>query len=252
MASHNVISKELHLREQHPKEQMSGTVQDNIGNPAVQPAIDNIGNPTIQLAIDNANKPIPIPDPRFCRPSKEEWYPRLHIGQHWQDHSIPVYFYIRSPVKSSQPPLPNTPLLIAFAITALGDPLYSKPKHIHFGNFLKHMIGQNPCFGEDVKRGMEFAMPKILQDRYFKQQRFREDVPVYKENAGIRWVAGKRKGEDVGAGEMKKQKTGGGVNVPATVTTLNGAKVATRRGTLTKGESSGTADDAIVIEDEDD
>lgn len=106
--------------------------------------------------------PIPIPDVQTLRPSEQEWYPRLLVGHHYLNPSIPVYFFVRSTTNHSTPTQLYENLSTSFAVTPHGDPLRVKPDSVRFGSLLKHLVDQNPCLSPDLKAAMELAMPKIL------------------------------------------------------------------------------------------
>merc|ERR1712093_156003 len=91
------------------------------------------------ININGFTMPPSIPDPAFWRPSINESYPRIHVGQHWADKSYSVFcFFERIPDNDNTHP--SGPIL--WALHPLGDPLLRQPEWIEFNDFIANMPGQ--------------------------------------------------------------------------------------------------------------
>ena len=175
-----------------------------------------------------------VPDPKTWRPSEAEWlvfvrfdstslsrptcqpaftctdtlaprYPRLHIGQHWEDMSIPVYCYLE---QSS----PGTFSELKWAIRPLGDPLKGKPSWTNFTLPINSMINQISCLSYGMKQELMSSMKVSLTAKYLAQMKFDAGAPVYREEDLERRV-GDSKGQHQRAGSsgppIKLEEEGG-------------------------------------------
>ncbi|KAE9370660.1 hypothetical protein N431DRAFT_509888 [Stipitochalara longipes BDJ] len=115
-----------------------------------------------------------VPDPKTWRPSEKEWYPRLHIGQHWQDMSIPLYCYLEQTAAGQFSE-------IKWAIRPLGDPLNGKPSWTNFTLPINSMVNQIACLSYGMRQELMSSMKVSITAKYVGQLKFDAGAPVYRE-----------------------------------------------------------------------
>ncbi|PMD46515.1 hypothetical protein L207DRAFT_629050 [Hyaloscypha variabilis F] len=130
-----------------------------------------------------------VPDPKTWRPSEKEWYPRLHIGQHWQDMSIPLYCYLEqiAPGQFSE---------VKWAIRPLGDPLKGKPSWTNFTLPINSMVNQIVCLSYGMKQELMTSMKVSLTAKYVAQLKFDACAPIYREQELEKRIGGLKQSEE--------------------------------------------------------
>merc|ERR1712093_16955 len=120
------------------------------------------------ININGFTMPPSIPDPAFWRPSINESYPRIHVGQHWADKSYSVFcFFERIPDNDNTHP--SGPILWALHI--------------------------NVCQ----------LVTRELRYRYFQQKQLSLDAPVY-DAADLARAAQEKKTRRAAAAQMREQQ----------------------------------------------
>ncbi|KAG4413977.1 hypothetical protein IFR04_012893 [Cadophora malorum] len=146
--------------------------------------------------------PPSIPDPAFWRPSINESYPRIHVGQHWADKSYSVFcFFERIPDNDNTHP--SGPIL--WALHPLGDPLLRQPEWIEFSDFIANMPGQTRPGTWAVNINVCQLVTIELRYRYFQQQQLSLDAPVY-DAADLARAAQEKKTRRAAAAQMREQQ----------------------------------------------
>merc|ERR1712093_246462 len=154
------------------------------------------------ININGFTMPPSIPDPAFWRPSINESYPRIHVGQHWADKSYSVFcFFERIPDNDNTHP--SGPIL--WAVHPLGDPLLRQPEWIEFNDFIANMPGQTRPGTWAVNINVCQLVTRELRYRYFQQQQLSLDAPVY-DAADLARAAQEKKTRRAAAAQMREQQ----------------------------------------------
>merc|ERR1712093_296244 len=154
------------------------------------------------ININGFTMPPSIPDPAFWRPSINESYPRIHVGQHWADKSYSVFcFFERIPDNDNTHP--SGPIL--WALHPLGDPLLRQPEWIEFNDFIANMPGQTRPGTWAVNINVCQLVTRELRYRYFQQQQLSLDAPVY-DAADLARAAQEKKTRRAAAAQMREQQ----------------------------------------------
>jgi hypothetical protein len=134
-------------------------------------------------------------------------YPRLHIGHHWQDMSIPVYCYLEQSASGIFSE-------IKWAIRPLGDPLKGKPSWINFTLPINSIINQIACLSYGMKQELMSSMKVSLTTNYLAQMKFDADALVYREEDLEKRSLISAKGQDQRSESCKRELHAGTSRAP--------------------------------------